>query len=197
MAKRPYIRNRSRLTLVQFYMKFNERYCPPSWIDGPDHPIVVPPRRPRLPLPYPGWPGYIDPPKPLLDGTWFWSAVQHGYRVGRFTKDFTIPAGAKLEDYSLPELYAIKMAGIEFPGYTISDFPENFLPTVRTLTLNKKMDIYGKVVDPADLGNFPPSILPYIKVTGRLGNIFGFVIQDDPHDIPPGLAPFVSTFRRV
>lgn len=129
--------------------------------------------------------------------SWIWPYIRRAYKAGKFTKDFSIPTGAKIDDYSLYLLPVIKQAGIEFPGYEIGDLPVDFLKMVKGAVSAKLMDQYGKVTDPDVLPRIPKPLWPYVKGTFKLGTAVGLILEgEDIKDFPVPIQPYIEAIKK-
>lgn len=129
---------------------------------------------------------------------WIWPYIRNAVKAGKLKIDLrsqklVIPKNADINDYSLPVIGFVQKAGLVFSGIKLAKMPENYLALVNEAISSKVMDQYGKV-DPENLHRIPWPLIPYVRVTGRLGKILaevGKVDPENPRDFPPGLWPYI------
>lgn len=139
---------------------------------------------------------------------WIWPYIRRALLAGKLNEDLSVPDGADMRTYPLPVVAFIKKANIDFPSMKIAELPDDFLPAVKEAMDAKRMDQYGKVVDPEDMDNIPRSLWPYVRPGFWLGGIIkpgnildpGYVFKpgnnekpiiDFDGDFPRPLWPFI------
>lgn len=129
---------------------------------------------------------------------WIWPYIRNAVKAGKLridlrSKKFTVPKNADINDYSLPVIGFMKKAGLSFSGIELTKLPDDYFTVLSEAISSKVMDQYGKV-DPENLHRIPWPLIPYVRVTGRLGKILaevGKVDPENPRDFPPKLWPYI------
>ena len=129
---------------------------------------------------------------------WIWPYIRNAVKAGKLTinarsHQFIAAKNADINDYPLPVIGFMQKAGLSFPGIKLAKLPDNYFTLLVDAISSKVMDQYGKV-DPENLHRIPWPLIPYVRVTGRLGKILaevGKVDPENPRDFPPGLWPYI------
>ena len=109
---------------------------------------------------------------------WIWPYIRRAVLAGKLNEDLTVPDGAEIRDYSLVVVGFLKKANISFPGVNIAELPDGFFAMVKEELDAKRIDQYGKVITPEDMGNIPRPLWPYVTPRFRIGellNVEGFI----------------------